>query len=66
MIGKKIVCMRKNAEIKCLPQGKKLSAETTYVMNDLENFLKKLPAQPEWKEKTCKRSVDGGKKISAS
>ena len=35
MIGKKIVCMRKNAEINCLPQRciwKKLSAETTCVI----------------------------------
>ena len=43
VIGKKIVCMRKNAEINCQPQRciwKKLSAETTYVMQDLENFLK--------------------------
>ena len=53
MIGKKIVCMRKNAEINCLPQRsiwKKLSAETTYVMQDLGN-LKKLSAQPEWRKK---------------
>ena len=43
MIGKKIVCMRKNAEINCLPQRcirKKLSAETTYVMQDLGNLRK--------------------------
>ena len=43
MIGKKIVCMRKNAEINCLRQKciwKKLSAETTYVMQDLGNFKK--------------------------
>ena len=40
VIGKKIVCMRKNGEINCLPQRcswKKLSAETTYVMQDLGN-----------------------------
>ena len=63
MIGEKIVCMRKNAEINCLPQRyiwKKLSAETTYVMQDLGN-LKKLSAQPEWRKKTCKCSIDGGK-----
>ena len=43
MIGKKIVCMRKNAEINCLPQSciwKKLSAEATFVMQDLGNFKK--------------------------
>ena len=54
--------MRKNAEINCLPQRciwKKLSAETTYVMQDLGN-LKKLSAAGV-EEKTCKRSIDGGK-----
>ena len=66
MIGRKIVCMRKNAEINCLPQRcirKKLSAETTYVMQDLGNLKKKLSAQPEWRKKTCKRSIVGGKNL---
>ena len=43
VIGKKIVGMRKSAEINCLPQRciwKKLSAETTYVMQDLGNIKK--------------------------
>ena len=52
-IMKKIVCMRKNAKINCLPQRciwKKLFAETTYVMQDLGN-LKKLFAHPGWRKK---------------
>ena len=47
--------MRKNAEINCLPQRcikKKLSAETTYAMQDLGN-LKKLSAQSEWRKKVA-------------
>ena len=43
----KIVCMRKTAEINCLPQRciwKKLSAETTPVVRNVGN-LKKLSAQ---------------------
>ena len=76
MIGKKIVCMRKNAEINCLPQRciwKKLSAETTYVMQDLGN-LKKIvcTARVEeknlqalnrwWKKNSCllKITIPGG------
>ena len=58
MIGKKIVCMRKNAEINCLPRGasrKKLSAETTYVMQDLGNFLK-----------NCLHIRSGGKKLASA
>ena len=51
----KIVCMRKNAEINCLPQRyiwKKLSAETTYVMQDLGNL-----------KKNCLHSRSGGKNL---
>ena len=58
VIGKKIVCMRKNAEVNCLPQRyiwKKLSAETTYVMQDLRNF-----------KKNCLHSLSGGKKLANS
>ena len=53
MIGKKIVCMRKNAEINCLTQWciwKKLSAGTTYVMQDL-GILKKIVCTAEVEEK---------------
>ena len=60
---KKIVCMRKNAEINCLLQRsiwKKLSAEITYVMQDLGN-LKKIVCTARVEEKTCKHSVDDGK-----
>ena len=42
-IGKKIVCMRKSAEINCLHQRcirKKLSAEATPVMRNLGNLKK--------------------------
>ena len=63
MIGKKIVCIRKNAEINCLPHRcifKKLSAETTYVMQDLGN-IKKVVCTAGVDEKTCKCSIDGGK-----
>ena len=58
VIGKKIVCMRKNAEINCLPQRciwKKLSAETTYVMQDLRNFLK-----------NCLHGRSGGKNLAST
>ena len=58
MNGKKIVRMRKNAEINCLPQRciwKKLSAETTYVMQDLGNL-----------EKYCLHSRSGGKKLASA
>ena len=57
--------MSKNAEINCLPQRyiwKKLSAETTYVMQDLEN-LKKLSAQPEWRENNFQALIDDGKNV---
>ena len=57
-IGKKIVCMRKNAEINCLLQRciwKKLSAETTYAMQDLGNF-----------KKNCLHSRSGGKKLASA
>ena len=58
MIGKKIVCMRKHAEINCLPQRciwKKLSAETTYVMQDLGNL-----------KKNCLHSRSGGTKLASA
>ena len=66
MIGEKN-CLhdKKNAKINCLPQRciwKKLSAETTYVMQDLGNF-KKIVCTAGVEEKACKRSVDGGKKF---
>ena len=54
----KIVCMRKNAEINCLPQRciwKKSSAETTYVMQDLGNL-----------KKNCLHSRSGGKKLASA
>ena len=60
MIGKKIVCMRKNAEINCLPQRCIWKKYLHCGMQDLVN-IKKLSAQPEWRKKTCKRSIDGGK-----
>ena len=53
VIGKKIVCMRKNAEINCLPKG----ASGKIVCRDylryarFGEFLKKLSAQPEWRKK---------------
>ena len=68
MIGKKIVCMGKNAEINCLPHRcifKKLSAETTYVMQDLGN-INKVVCTAEVDEKTRKHSINGGKKFPAS
>ena len=43
MIGKKIVCMRKMLKKIVCPRGasgKKLSAETTYVMQNLGNLKK--------------------------
>ena len=61
MIGEKIVCIRKNAEIHFLPQRciwKKLSAEITYVMQDLGN-LKKNVCTARVQEKTWKHSIDG-------
>ena len=68
MIGKKVVCMRKNAEINCLPQRriwKKLSAKTTYVMQDLGN-LKNIVCTAGVEDKTCKRSIDSEKKFRGS
>ena len=58
MIGKRIVGMRKNAEIKCLPQRciwKKLSAETTYVIQGLGNL-----------KTYCLHSRSGGKKLASA
>ena len=52
-IGKKIVCMRKM--LKRGASGKKLSAETTYVMQDLGNF-----------KKNCLHSRSGGKKLASA
>ena len=58
MIGKKFVCMRKNAKINCLPQRciwKKLPAETIYVMQDFGNL-----------KKNCLHSRSGGKKFASA
>ena len=68
MNGKKIVCMRKNAEINCVPQRciwKKLSAETTNVMEDLGNF-KKIVCTAGVEEKSLQALSRCGKKLPAS
>ena len=51
---KKIVCIRKNAEINCLPQRciwKKLVRRDHLRYAGFGGFLKKLSAQPEWRKK---------------
>ena len=54
MIGKKIVCIRKNAEINCLPQTciwKKIVCRDHLRHAKFGEFEKRLSAQPEWKKK---------------
>ena len=56
--------MRKNAEINCLPKRcilRKIVCRDHLCYTRFGEFLKKLSAQPEWRKKTCKRSIDGGK-----
>ena len=60
--------LRKNAEINCLPKRyiwKKLSAETTYVMQDLGN-LKKIVCTARVEEKNLQALNQWWKKFPAS
>ena len=66
MIGKKYSLHEKNAEINCLPQRcirKKLSAETTYFIQDLGN-LKKIDYTAGVEEKTLQALSRWWKKLS--
>ena len=67
MIGKKIVCMRKNAEINCLPRGASgktcLHRPPCYARF---GEFKKNVCTARVEEKNCKRSIDGGKNFLPS
>ena len=66
VIGKKIVCMRhkKNFFKIVCPRGasgKNCLQRPPNMLCKIWGIFKKLSAQPEWRKKTCKCSIDGGK-----
>ena len=65
VIGKKIVCMRKHAEINCLPQRcvwEKNVCRDHLCYARFGEFIKNI-CKAGVEEKACKRSIDGGKKF---